>query len=173
MHRAVDAALIGELFDRHAAALEFYCSQLTTTSSDCVQEAFLELSKQTECPDDPVAWLFRVARNRALNAVRAARRRSEYEEQAGRHHSMRRRPEGPFETVALHDLLNTLTDTKREIVVLRIWGRLSWQEIANVVDGSRSATQRTYVQALEQLRNHWEPLPCATNTPTNRQKTRR
>ncbi len=79
MPQPVDAALIAELFDRHAAALEFYAAQRTSAPQDCVQEAFLELARQDSSPVDPGAWLFRVVRNRALNAARAEQRRDDVE----------------------------------------------------------------------------------------------
>ncbi len=69
-----NAALIAEMFDRYAAALEFYAAQRTAAAPDCVQEAFLELARQAVPPVDTAAWLFRVVRNRSLNAARAERR---------------------------------------------------------------------------------------------------
>jgi RNA polymerase sigma-70 factor (ECF subfamily) len=164
----VDAALIAELFDRHAAALEFYAAQWTRAPQDCVQETFIELARQAPPPLDPAAWLFRVLRNRALNAARAERRRTAHEEAAARGQADRRRVADPGDAVAIADLLQLLAIEQREIVVLRVWGELSWQEIAEVVGSSRSATQRSYVQALEQLRKHLEPSSCPTIQPTNR-----
>jgi RNA polymerase sigma-70 factor (ECF subfamily) len=64
---------------------------------------------------------------------------------------------------SLSDSLAALDATAREIVVLRVWGGLSWQEIAEVAGGSKSAAQRHYVQALEQLRKQGEPRSCPTN----------
>ena len=168
MTQPVDAALIAELFDRYAAALEFYAAQRTTAPQDCVQDAFLELARQPAPPADPGAWLFRVVRNRALNAARAAQRRAVHEETAARWHSANRRVVDPSDTVGTTDLLQRLTDQQREVVVLRVWGQLSWQEIAEVADSSRSAAQRTYVQALEHLRKHLEPSSCSTTMPTDR-----
>jgi RNA polymerase sigma-70 factor (ECF subfamily) len=65
--------------------------------------------------------------------------------------------------VDLNDTLSQLEPAAREIVVLRVWGGLAWQEIAEVVGGSKSSAQRHYVQALEQLRKLWEPHSCPTN----------
>jgi RNA polymerase sigma factor (sigma-70 family) len=160
----VDATLIAEMFDRHAAALALYASQWSNVPDDCVQEALVELAKQPTSPENPVAWLYRVVRNRALNAARAARRRSNHE-QAAAEVRLARQPtqSDPAATAGLNDSLNALDATAREIVVLRVWGALSWQEIADVVGGSKSSAQRNYVQALEQLRQHWEPRSCPTN----------
>jgi RNA polymerase sigma-70 factor (ECF subfamily) len=63
-------------------------------------------------------------------------------------------PEQRLETA---ELLLALAADQREIVVLRVWGGLSWQEIAELVGASKSSAQRTYVQALETLRRLGEP----------------
>lgn len=172
MAHQVDAALIAELFDRHAAALEFYAAQRTTAPQDCVQEAFLELARQAAPPANAAAWLYRVVRNRALNTARADRRRAVHEETAARQRTTSRAVSDPQDVAAIAELLRRLTDLEREIVVMRIWGRLSWQEIAEVVGGSRSGTHRDYVHALKQLRKHLEPSSCPKTIPTSQFETR-
>ena len=154
----VRATLIAEMFDRHAPALSLYASQWTSLPDDCVQEALVELARQPAAPDNPAAWLYRVVRNRALNASRASRRRTAHEQAAAEAQSTRRSAEtDPATSASLNDSLSSLEGAAREIVVLRVWGGLSWQEIADVVGGSKSNAQRNYVQALEQLRQIWEP----------------
>lgn len=164
MPAPVDAKLIAELLERHAAALALYASQWTTAADDCVQDALVELARQPAAPDNAAAWLYRVVRNRALNAARASRRRATHEQTAGEARGKRRfSGAGPAEQAELKDLLNTLADDAREIVVLRIWGQLAWREIAELVGVSSSSAQRQYVEALQQLRSHWEPRSCPTN----------
>jgi RNA polymerase sigma-70 factor (ECF subfamily) len=161
---SVDATLIADMFDRHAAALALYASQWTRLPDDCVQEALVELARQPTAPDNPAAWLYRVVRNRALNASRASRRRASHEQAAREHRGEHQFSDAdPVARAELADMLATLEAKSREIVVLRIWGRLSWQEIAGVVGGSKSSAQRNYVQALQQLRQLWEPRSCPMN----------
>lgn len=158
---SVDATLIAEMLDRHAAALALYARQWTAAADDCVQEALVELARQPTAPDNPAAWLYRVVRNRALNAMRAERRRTAHEQSAAEVRAARPMPTtDPADAAGLNDALATLEPTAREIVVLRVWGGLAWHEIAELVGGSKSSAQRTYTQALEQLRNHWEPQSC-------------
>ena len=169
MELPVDARLLAELFDRHCASLEFYASQWTLTPDDCVQEAFVELARQTECPAQPVAWLYRVVRHRALNAVRAANRRSRHEQIAAKQFAERVSTQlDAADKLSLRTTLAGLAETERELVVLRIWSELTWQEIAELTGTSSSSAQRRYVAALEQMRLHLEPscLPnsiCQTN----------
>jgi RNA polymerase sigma-70 factor (ECF subfamily) len=157
MPQPVDAALVAELFDRHAAALALYAQQWTSQPDDCVQEALVELAGQPVAPANPVAWLYRLVRNRALNASRAARRRSTHEQAAFGVRSTTRVFDDASTRMELVDALEALDAAAREVVVLRVWGQLAWQEIAEVVGGSKSAAQRNYVQALDELRKLWEP----------------
>lgn len=168
MPSPVDATQLGQLLDRHAAALELYAAQWTASPEDCVQEALIELARQPSAPERPAAWLYRVVRNRALNAARSAQRRRQHEQHASQQTSERRTKTAkssfdPQHIVSLSDLLSTLESNARELVVLRIWGGLTWQEIADVAGGSSSAAQRNYQQALAQLRRHLEPEPCPKN----------
>jgi RNA polymerase sigma-70 factor (ECF subfamily) len=155
MPQPVDAAQIAELFDRHAAALTLYARQWTEAADDCVQEAFIELARQLPAPDNAAGWLYRVVRNRALNAARSARRRTAHEQTAGG--ERRFSDAGAGRRVELVDLLARLDAGSREIVVLRVWGGLAWQEIAELAGGSKSSAQRNYIRALERLRKLGEP----------------
>jgi len=166
MSSPVDATLIGQLLDQHAAALELYAKHWTVAPEDCVQEALIELARQPVAPHSPVAWLYCVVRNRALNAARSTRRRREHEQRAGQQRSEKTsRPVDPQVGAGLHDLLATLDGAEREIVVLRIWGQLTWQEIADVAGGSSSGAQRRYEKALVELRKHLEPSSCPKTNP--------
>ncbi len=73
---------LAELVDRHAAALVLYARQWCSVPDDVVQTAFLKLARQRTAPDNPAAWLYRVVRNGAIDAARAARRRQKYETRA-------------------------------------------------------------------------------------------
>ncbi len=160
----VDATLIADMFDRHGSALALYASQWTEAADDCVQEAIVELARQAEAPENPPAWLYRVVRRRALTAARASRRRTAHEQMAAEIRGGRRpREASATQNAELADLLATLDDEGREIVVLRVWGRLAWKEIAEVAGGSASTVQRRYVDALQKLRQHGEPRSCPTN----------
>src|SRR5271170_2434721 len=78
----ISPEFIARLFDRHVAALELFAAQWFTTPADVVQEAFLQLVRQGRVPDRPVAWLYRVVRNGAINAARRDTRRQRNEETA-------------------------------------------------------------------------------------------
>ncbi len=158
MEQPVDARLIGDLLDCHGAALELYASQWTNSPEDAVQEALVELARQLQPPEHTVAWLYRVVRNRAMNAGRAARRRAIHEQAAAQLAGEQRgQTMGDVDRLSLPEALEAMSAEDRELVVLRIWSGLTWQEIAEVSQTSSSGAQRRYVAALKQLRHFLEP----------------
>ena len=78
----VGPEIIGRLIDRHARALVLYARQLCDDPEDVVQQALMILAEQRETPREPIAWLYRVVRNEALMASRAAQRRRRREQRA-------------------------------------------------------------------------------------------
>ena len=159
-----DADQLGDLLDQHAAALELYASQWTADPEDCVQDAFIELAGQAGTPVNVVAWLYRVVRNRALNASRSARRRADHERLAALIVGAPK-PLDPAvheETEFIIHALGQLTTDDRELIVLRIWSELNWQQIADLTETSTSTAQRRYVATLEKLKQLWEPT-CPKN----------
>jgi RNA polymerase sigma-70 factor (ECF subfamily) len=161
---AIDAGLIGRILDEHGAALALYAAQWTDAADDCVQEALVELARQPAAPEKIVAWMYRVVKHRALNAARGARRRRERESRsiAGRLGVF---PDEAFDRsdrMAVVEALDQLAPDEREVIVMRIWGGLTYDEIAAALSISTSSAHRQYERALGKLRKVFE-LPCLTN----------
>lgn len=78
---ARDTAALETLYERHAAALQRRLEHMTrdpATAADLLQEVFLrvwERAEQFTGEGQPLAWLYRIATNLALNHLDAARRR--------------------------------------------------------------------------------------------------
>jgi RNA polymerase sigma factor (sigma-70 family) len=146
--------LLERLAKEHAAALVLYARQWCDTPEDVVQEAFLKLVVQTTPPDQPVPWLYRVVRNAALAANRAERRR--------RHHEMIAAARAPawfvdsdlagMDVAATTAALRSLPPTQSEVVVARIWGGLTFEQIGDAVGCSAATAYRTYIAGLSALR---------------------
>jgi RNA polymerase sigma-70 factor (ECF subfamily) len=162
---AIDADLLGRLLDRHGPALALYAAQWTEAADDCVQEAFVELARQRHAPQHVVAWLYRVVKNRALNAARGARRRRERETQSIAERFPVTQQSSSFdrtESLAVVEALDRLETGDREIIMMRIWSGLTYEEIATALSISTSSAYRQYERALEKLRPLLES-PCSTN----------
>ena len=165
MTKSVDVRQLGRLLDEYAAPLALYASQWTQSPEDCVQEAFVALASQTESPDNPIAWLFRVVRNRALNESRCSQRRHRRERDVAKHDLHRGDPadltESHEERNRMLSVLEGLQPVDRELIVLRIWSGLSWKEIAKLTGTSSSSAQRNFVAAIKKMRIRLE-TQCLT-----------
>lgn len=167
----ISPEMLGTLLSRHAGSLALYARQWCDRPDDVVQEAFVQLARQATVPDDPPAWLYRVVRNAAHSAGRADVRRRRHERSAAE-----QRPEWftvdastRHEVEAAVAALETLDDELRETVAAHLWGGLTFEQIARLMNTSSSTAHRRYEQGLRLLRERLE-RPCLTNerNPTNR-----
>lgn len=166
---AIDAALIGRLLDEQGPALALYAAQWTDAADDCVQEALVELARQPSLPKHVVAWLYRVVKNRALNAARMDRRRRAREGHLAVQRLLLSRQShsvGLADTDDVVRALEQLPSNQREIVVMRIWGSLTFDQIAAATSVSPATACRQYQQALVTLRQIVES-PCSTKANPN------
>ena len=152
------------LVDHHAAALELFARQLCDAAPDVVQEAFVELAAQNRVPRDVLAWLYCVVRNKALTAARAARRRKRHEAEAAARRPTWFVPAGSdvLDAQAVAAALESLDREHREVVVARLWGGLTFQQIGRMLGTTDSTAHRHYEAALRLLRERMRS-PCAKN----------
>jgi RNA polymerase sigma factor (sigma-70 family) len=154
----MDSDWLGRLVDRHAAALELFARQWCDAPEDVVQEAFVKLAAQRTLPENPAAWLFRVVRNGAHNAAKAAQRRRRRESEAAAESTgwFRARQSVTAsealdpETAATE--LRLLPLEQREVIVAHLWGGLSFQEIGLVSGCSASTARRLYSSGISTMR---------------------
>ena len=131
----VGPELLGQVFERHAAALEFYARQWCANPEDVVQEALVLLAAEPQSPQDVVAWLYHVVRARAINASRAATRRKHHETRAARHETgwLATAPGDILDAGAAAAALARLPAEEREVLIARIWSGLTFQQIGRAV----------------------------------------
>jgi RNA polymerase sigma-70 factor (ECF subfamily) len=145
---------LSQLADQHGAALVLYAQQWCGAPEDVVQEVFLRLAQQATAPANVVGWLYRVVRNGAISAGRSARRRSRREAAVARRcrpwfHDA---PGDAIDAMAATLALEQLPIVQREIIVARLWGGLSLQEVAELTGSSISTVHRRYEAGLAALR---------------------
>ncbi len=157
----MDADRLAELADVHAAALELLAARWTVAPEDCVQESFVELACQPSEPVNVAAWLYRLVRNRALNAARGDRRRRAREQAVARLRPTATNASltNAIDAATLVDALEQISRDANAIVILRIWSGLSFEDIAAVLECSVSTAHRRYRRALEQLRTVLTKVP--------------
>ncbi len=130
-----------------------YARQWCANPDDALQDALIDLANQTTNPRDPVGWLFKTVRCKAINQARSEQRRTKYQQLAAQQRDgwFHFDPGGSVDAAGIEALLVELPDLEREIVVARIWGDLSFEQIAELVDRSLSFVYRRYQQALSDL----------------------
>ena len=161
---------VTRLWGEHSAALVLYAQQWCDTPEDVVQEAFLLLVRQGVAPDNPVGWMYRVVRNRAINASRSSGRRSRRETTAATRGEPWFEPASSerFDAAVAADALKHLPIEQREVIVARLWGGLSFEEIARLREMSLSKVYRNYRRGLVALR---ERLDASCLTKNSKAKT--
>jgi RNA polymerase sigma-70 factor (ECF subfamily) len=124
-------------------------------AEDVVQEALVRCWRSRERVEEPVAYLFACVRHGALDWQRGRRRQLQREEIAAR-----AEVEPLFESAveqderraAIEAALRGLPAEQAEVLVLRIWGGLSFPQIAAALEiGANTAASR-YRYALARLR---------------------
>ena len=129
-----------------------------TLAEDAVQAAIMELCrtfrKGGQKPDNAVAWLFQVVRNELKYRLR---QRKTHEKHADRYAELRApwfvpSVDAKLDAETVVAKLAELPLETREVIVARIWGDLSFEAIANLLDMSHSTVHRRYVEGLEELK---------------------
>ena len=157
---------LGRLYREHAPALRLYARQWPEGDEDLVQDAFVKLAQESPPPGQVLPWLYRVVRNGALAAARGQARRRRRQDRTSA-------PEAWFAAADDHldgreatRLLAELPLEQREVVVARIWGGLTFEEVARLAGCSLPTAHRRYQAGLSALRERLEgrctPTPPAT-----------
>lgn len=151
------------LYHAKAAELILYGRALGLShgeAEDVLHETFAALLARTHPPESPVHYAVRSFRNRALNYRRSLYRRLTREFESRRW--FERSPDvSPAERAAMRCLGN-LPSPQREVVVLKFWHDLTFEEIGQLLEISPHTAAGRYRYGLEKLRtclkgNEYEP----------------
>ena len=111
-----DERALGTLYDRHARLVYSLVLRILRTAADAeevLQETFVRVWTRADTYDprlgSPAAWLTRIARNRAIDHVRARRTRADISVPAADDDGARRLPEAATRITPEHELHDTLT----------------------------------------------------------------
>ncbi len=142
-----------QLVDELGASLVLFARQWCSSPDDALQEALIELVKKDPVPRSPKAWLFRVVRNKAMNMARSERRRERYElASAGQDAWFDADTGSQMDAELTTQWLERLPDIQRQIVTARIWGELTFEQIAEVVDRPTATVFRLFREAIDSIR---------------------
>jgi len=154
------------LFDAHASALTLYARGWLgdDAAHDVVQDVFVRLASARR-PQNPKAWLFCAVRNAAISHLRSAQRRQNREQLVaqGRPGWFEPAPGAALDAAAAQQALAALAATPREIVTLRLWGGLSFAEIATLTGAPLSSVYDQYHAGISRIRQTMEASCPTTN----------
>jgi RNA polymerase sigma-70 factor (ECF subfamily) len=150
----IGTELLSRLVDQHGGPLVLYAQQFCATPEDVVQEAFLRLVQEPALPENVIGWLYRVVRNEAISTSRSASRRSRREAAVARRGEawFDASPGDGLDAAAATAALEQLPLDEREVIVARLWGGLSLEQVADLAGCSVSTAHRRYQAGLAALR---------------------
>jgi RNA polymerase sigma-70 factor (ECF subfamily) len=146
--------------DAHGPALVLFARQWApgrADAEDVVQEAFLRFWRSRHRAADPTAYLFTCVKHTALEWQRGRHRRSVREVAVARAEgeSLFTCPlEQDERRAAIEAALRQLPAEQREVVVLKIWGGLTFPQIAAALAVPANTAASRYRYALDRLRGH-------------------
>lgn len=150
---------IERLYEEHGRVLLAYaCSFMRSVAEgeDIVHQVFARLLRgDVVMTGLPLAYLCRAVRNTALNRRRSAQRESGFDEEV----RWLEAPAGMEESaIAIERGMSLLPVEQREVVVLHVWGGLTFLEIADTLSISANTAASRYRYALGKLREVLKPL---------------
>lgn len=148
---------IGRAYDRHAAAMYRYALMLlgdTAGAADAVQQVFLAVVRQGRAGgsiDREEHYLRRAVRNECFIALRRRRR-----EPAGEAlvEPIAPATRDPVLRMAIDQALRALPPDQREVVHLKVFEGMTFQEIADLAGESINTIASRYRYAMDKLRAH-------------------
>ena len=125
------------------------------TAEDVVQNALVKLFDAETLPENVVAWLFTLVRNESNDRFRRRKKQQRFNEDYAliRPNWFEPDHESRLDAAMVAEQLKTLPLELREIIVAKIWGDLTYEEIAEMTGSSKSTVHRKYSEGLRLLRN--------------------
>lgn len=154
MSRPSDDEWIGQIYDRYGAALYRYAVMVLADSAgaaDVVQTVFVSLLRRRGRPDCDERYLRRAVRNECFSALRK-RRRDVLAAAGPILATVEGRRDRPDERLAIERALRQLPADQREVVHLKAFEGMTFQEIAELTNESINTVASRYRYAIAKLR---------------------
>ena len=146
--QAGDEVAFAELVERFSPRLRYFLRKLIggDGAEDALQDVWLDVFRQLSRRNDPqalVAWLYRIARDRAYGRLRKSRRAEPLDE-TGVVDSASDEEFSAEDAARIHAALDQLPPEQREVLVLRFVEEMTYEQIASVV-GCQLGTVRSRI----------------------------
>jgi len=145
---------IGRLYDRYGVVLYRYALMVLAdpaAAADAVHTIFVALLRRRAPPDSEEQYLRRAVRNECFSALRR-RRRDVLAGATPILEAVEANRDCPDERLALERALRELPAEQREVVHLKVFEGMTFQEIAGLTGESINTVASRYRYAIEKLR---------------------
>ncbi|HSB74760.1 MAG TPA: sigma-70 family RNA polymerase sigma factor [Terriglobales bacterium] len=142
------------LYRQHGPALVLFAAAITgerERAQDAVQQVFLKLLQENrlEQAEDKKAYLFACVRNAVLNEARSRGRNTSLDADA----MFFEPPQRDYAAeLNLRRALHELSQEQREVIVLHVWGEMTFAQISELLEISSNTAASRYRYALTKLR---------------------
>jgi RNA polymerase sigma-70 factor (ECF subfamily) len=163
-----DESDLQRLYDEHAQALFAFLLNFTRDEDDTrdlLQEIFIRLARQPGLlrgVREERAFLIRLAHNAAIDLMRRRGTRQKYQDQlAGELPPVFATAENPDEAEFRQSVSRALAELppeQRAVVHLKLWGNLTFEQIAEALDLPPNTAASRYRYGLDKLRERLRPL---------------
>jgi RNA polymerase sigma-70 factor (ECF subfamily) len=122
-------------------------------AEDALQNAFLRFWKTRQNARDEVAYLYACVRSAAMDLGRGERRRGAHERRAMALEPtmFEPSPDRAERDAAIEAALNQLPGDQREVIVMKIWGELTFAQIGDALGISPNTAASRYRYAIARL----------------------
>ncbi len=137
-------------------------------AEDIFQEAFVRFWQSRDGAREPLLYLYRCVRNVAIDWTRAQERRQRHEQALGRVWRPAQRKAGcPADALleqsemeqSIQEALSKLPGNQREVVVLRVWSGMTFDQIGKVLSIPLSTAHAMYGAAMHSLHAEMSEKP--------------
>jgi RNA polymerase sigma-70 factor (ECF subfamily) len=152
-----------EIYNHYKIVIYYYCRKMVAESDaakDIVQEVFVKFLENRDklSQDNQIKiWLFKSARNRCLNYIRDRGRISSIGAGGDEIPGMIANDCGALDSAAIvATVFDNLSLDYREILVMREWSGLSYEEISEALDTTVSAVKSRLFKARKRAAEIYE-----------------
>jgi RNA polymerase sigma-70 factor (ECF subfamily) len=148
---------VRQLYEQHGRGLLAYaCSFVTSIAAaeDVLHQVFERLLRgDLSISGGPVAYVYRAVRNTSLNMIRDRAGDVDLEEgwldgPAGMEHT----------AVELQSALRELPEAQREVILLHIWGQMTFEEVGDALGIAPNTAASRYRYGLSKLREQFQVM---------------
>jgi RNA polymerase sigma-70 factor, ECF subfamily len=155
--QAGDEAAFRELVERYSPRLRYFLRKLLASedaAEDALQDVWLDVVRHLSRLADPqalVAWLYRIARDRAFGRLRKSGRFEQLQDESAVIDAAAPNDGdfSPEDAARIHAALDRLAAEHREVLVLRFLEEMTYDQIARVV-GCQLGTVRSRLHYAKQ-----------------------